>query len=376
MIKKNKKYKWLIIVSRDAAGGAEQNQSNLADYISSIGEGCFILLITKKLDGRWEFLKEKCTVKYFPTNSIFIGYILLAPYLFLFLIRNKVKYIFTSQTLINALIGFLKRFKMITYPKVIVRESNSIFELMQGRKLERYRFAYNLGYLGVDLIICQTQYMKNSLTNNLEWLQKLKHIVVIPNPININFIKKMESEVIDGLNKKKYIVAAGRLVDAKGFDILIDAYNKAKNELENHKLFILGEGRNRGLLEKQINRLNLNEHVKLLGVVPNVYPYFKNAKLCVLSSRIEGFPNVLLQMMSQNEKVVSTISAGGIERIPNIFTCPIENSLKLQESIINCLKANTSGNRKVFDSLLNERDLSNFYNSILTSLEYAKTKNN
>src|SRR5690606_21926313 len=86
--------------------------------------------------------------------------------------------------------------------------------------------------------------------------------------------------------------------------------------------------------------------------------------LCVMSSRIEGFPNVLLQMMSQNNKVVSTLSAGGIKEMDGIFTCKTNDVTSLSHTIIECLKSNTDENRYIFDKELKKRTIDTFANEI------------
>ena len=105
------------------------------------------------------------------------------------------------------------------------------------------------------------------------------------------------------------------------------------------------------------------------GYVQNVYAYFERAEACVLSSRIEGFPNVLLQMMSQNNSIVATLCAGEISKIPNIYTCPVENVEKLKDSIINALENDNKANKTIFESYLKCRTQDSFYNQIMKGVK-------
>lgn len=364
-----KKIDFLTIVIGDNGGGAQQTQYNVVHELIKQGKKCHVTIIKPKQDGRWESLESKCTVTYFPFKSVFLGYIYLVPFLIGLSIRYKIKYTFTSQTLINGMVGFFKRLGILKSTKVIVRESNTIFELLNGTKLTRYQRAYKIGYPGVDLVICQTNYMKDKLIEALPWLEDKTKVVVISNPINYDDILEKSKVAIPELQTEGYIVAAGRLVDAKGFDLLIDAYSNIKTQIANCKLFILGDGERRENLTSQINRLGLEGSVVLKGMVPNVYPYFKNAQLCVMSSRIEGFPNVLLQMMSQNNKIVSTLSAGDIDQIPNIYTCATEDEKGLSEAILKCFNEDTSKNRVIFDDYLNKRKLSTFVNEMIALVD-------
>ena len=121
-----------------------------------------------------------------------------------------------------------------------------------------------------------------------------------------------------------------------------------------------------------IDKLNLVEEVLLYGFVKNVYPYFKNATVCVVSSRVEGFPNVLLQMMSQNSKVVSTTCAGGIENIPGVQISETNNIKNLEDAITTSLNS-SKDNRALFDEFLQSRDISSF---MATVIQHLENKNN
>lgn len=363
-----KKIDWLTVVTSDSGGGgAEQTQLNLITELIDRKENCVVIILKKTKKSAWKYLDTSCEIIYLPTNILILNYLYLLPYLFFFLRKRSITYTFSSQTLINALLGICKRLQILK-STLIVRESNSIFELLSGLKLMKYKLAYKIGYKYTDLIICQTSYMRNQLLRELPWLEKKTNVIAISNPINHKTILKKSNEEIDGLSKENYIVAAGRLTNVKGFDILIDSYGEIYDQLNGAKLFILGEGPDREKLTQQIKNKGLEDKIILKGLVPNVYPYFKNAKLCVMSSRIEGFPNVLLQMMSQNDKVVTTLSAGDIDKIKGIFTCQINDRKKLSDTIISCFKTNTTDRRSLFNEELSKRNLKSFIDKILKEI--------
>lgn len=364
-MKMKSKIDWLTIVTTAmGGGGAEQTQLNLISSLIEKQKKCTVIVVKKSKENTWKHLDGKCRIIFMPFKNITLGYLYLIPFLFFFFWKNEATNIFSSQTLINSLLGFYKKIGLCK-SKLIVRESNSIFELLNGLKLLRYKIAYRIGYHGVDLVICQTSYMKKQLLEAMPWIERKANVVVISNPINHKDVIKKSKEEIEYLKDENYIVAAGRLVPAKGFDILINAFLNIHGNLNGCKLYILGDGPDRGSLIEQIKKLDLQDKVVLKGLVSNVYPYFKNAKLCVMSSRIEGFPNVLLQMMSQNNKVVTTLSAGDIDQIEGIFTCPINDENKLGNSIIKCFRSNTDDRRSIFDQELSKRNLDSFVENIL-----------
>ena len=106
----------------------------------------------------------------------------------------------------------------------------------------------------------------------------------------------------------------------------------------------------------------------VLGRVSNVLAYFNLAKVCVVSSRVEGFPNVLLEMMSQNTNVVSTKCAGGIDELEGVFVVEVNDVSGLVEHLKIILDSDTSHNRVLFDKELKSRNIENFINKIELSL--------
>ena len=108
------------------------------------------------------------------------------------------------------------------------------------------------------------------------------------------------------INKNEPIlIAAGSLVVWKGFADLILAMSELL-KTKKAKLMILGDGPERGDLQKLIEKTNLIHSVKLLGYVENPLKYFSRADIFVLSSHVEGLPNVLVEAMMCGCTPVST----------------------------------------------------------------------
>lgn len=93
------------------------------------------------------------------------------------------------------------------------------------------------------------------------------------------------------------IVAAGRLAPWKGFTDLIHAMKILADNGREARLLILGDGPLRYELEALIVELELQSNVQLLGYVANPLKYFSRADVFVLSSLVEGLPNVLVEAM-------------------------------------------------------------------------------
>lgn len=93
------------------------------------------------------------------------------------------------------------------------------------------------------------------------------------------------------------VLGVGRLEPQKGFDRLVDAFAAAAADRPDWRLRILGEGRERERLEERAVARDLGDRFELPGQTPAVGPHYANSDLFVLSSRFEGFPNVLLEAM-------------------------------------------------------------------------------
>jgi glycosyltransferase involved in cell wall biosynthesis len=101
------------------------------------------------------------------------------------------------------------------------------------------------------------------------------------------------------------VIAAGRLAPEKGFADLIRAI-KLVNDRANAKLVILGDGPLKSELQRLIENLRLADKVQLLGFQYNPYKFFAKAQVFVLSSYVEGMPNVLVEAMACGCAVIAT----------------------------------------------------------------------
>ena len=106
------------------------------------------------------------------------------------------------------------------------------------------------------------------------------------------------------------VVAAGRLTKEKDFATLLRAVALVQRERE-VRLMILGEGIERQQLEALASDLAIATTVALPGFVANPFRYMRRAAVFVLSSRSEGFGNVLVEAMACGTPVVSTDCPSG-----------------------------------------------------------------
>lgn len=150
------------------------------------------------------------------------------------------------------------------------------------------------------------------IKNILEKKFNIKNSITINNPIDFQLIDKLKNEQIE--EKFDFMVAAGRLHYQKGFDLLVEAYSlsSAKKKI---KLLIFGDGELRKNIQKQIDEKNLTNFIILKGKTENLYKYLSKAKMFILSSRYEGFPNVLIEALACNVSCIATNCPTGPDEI-------------------------------------------------------------
>jgi len=113
-----------------------------------------------------------------------------------------------------------------------------------------------------------------------------------------------------GTGFQRHILAVGRLAPQKDYETLIKAFELLPQNL-NTKLVILGEGPLRLELMALVTELGLQKRVALPGFTRDPYPWFRSADLFVLSSRWEGFGNVIVEALECGVPVVSTNCPSG-----------------------------------------------------------------
>lgn len=110
------------------------------------------------------------------------------------------------------------------------------------------------------------------------------------------------------------IIAVGRLHEQKDFATLLRAFFTLRDRRP-ARLIIFGEGSERAALEAQIQASPFAADVALPGFCANPFAAMSRAAMLVLSSRWEGFPNVLVEAMSCAAPVVATDCPSGPQEI-------------------------------------------------------------
>lgn len=155
-------------------------------------------------------------------------------------------------------------------------------------------------YRNVDIAVAQSKGMADDLLSNFGFSKD--KIVVINNAMN----PKFESEARNNeaiCEKDDYILYVGRLEQQKGLEMLLESFRQIKDT--NVKLYIVGNGSQKEMLKALAIEYKISERVKFVEYTRDIIDYFRKAKMTVLSSYFEGFPNVLVESIACGTPVVS-----------------------------------------------------------------------
>ena len=167
-----------------------------------------------------------------------------------------------------------------------------------------------------DLILSVSEGVRRDLLDNHGLSPD--RVVTSYNPVVSRAMLDMAEEeplAIPGLDRRRYVLACGRLEPQKGFDVLVEAFANIAPAFPDVDLVILGRGKLMHVLQGQADSAGIAGRIHLPGFVRNPYALMRRAELFVLSSRYEGLPGVLIQAMACGAKVVSTDCNSGPSEI-------------------------------------------------------------
>lgn len=114
---------------------------------------------------------------------------------------------------------------------------------------------------------------------------------------------------------KKIVLYSGRLVNRKGFDLVLTAWPQVYAACADVHLVVVGGGTADSLAALHRLAAETGQHVTYIGHVPDPAPYLAASDIYVFPSRREGLPNALLEAMSCGCPCVASDIGGCVELI-------------------------------------------------------------
>ena len=305
MINNNKEVFHIAFLLRDLGqGGAERSSLRLANGLADYGMKVTIFILKKK----GEMINSvNPSIQIVDVKSSFIR--LISE------IRSmNIDFLLPIYTSMRALLA--KAVLNIPF-KVIISQRN-MFTMDRGAIQTRMRFLRcKLLYRFAAACVCISEGVAEEMrTLNLLPADKIH---VIYNPVVNKELRSQINEPVDDpwfhKSNESVIVGAGRFGDQKDFATLLKAFAIVTKSRSNLKLLLLGEGKQRKMLENMVIDLGLSEKVRMPGYITNPYPFMKKAALFVLTSRFEGFGNVVAEALACGCNVVSTDCKSGPSEI-------------------------------------------------------------
>lgn len=310
-----KKIKILYGLPSFSIGGIEKQLVQQLDFFD-VDKYEINLLTLFYYPGRQDFYDQ--LPKYVKIHKLdFHGYFNIRNYFKLFKIILNIRPDIVISSMFSANAVF-RVFKIFFGYKIITREHNTYID-----RTIFHRIAEKLLSPLSNVIVAVSADVADFYSKQ-NWVNR-KKIIVINNGIDLDKIDKTLNSPDDtaqlrrelNLSSNKVIINVARLKKQKDHKSLINTFgefNKINNE---YKLIIIGDGQERNNLENLIKDKKLSDDVILTGFRKDVFNFYKIADFFVLSSLIEGFPNVLLEALAFSLPLVTTKVPGANEIIVN-----------------------------------------------------------
>lgn len=333
--------KLCIITPSLSGGGAEKVAINLANYYSTNG-----------LDVHLLSLKDSTPYKnLIHPNVNFSTFGVSRARQSFFNLRRFIKnmgftHVLSIKRDVNIILGICFLFdKNIT---CIFREA-----ALLNKKSKIKSLLLKIAYKRSNLIIANSNDTKKSLIVNKGTKDSSK-IEVIGNPVvTDDLFSKSKLHISHHWlsDPSIYVITnIARLDPLKNQSLLIKSFSDVVQERPQARLLIIGDGQEENNLKKLASNLRISQKIDFLSFRPNPYPWFFNSNLFVLTSKSEGFGNVLVEALACGTPVVSVACPGGPRMILGNgkygTLVPSEHQQKLSRAIIENIDGNIAFEKK------------------------------
>lgn len=322
-----KKQIHVLIFTKESRGGS----GSFLDQLSALGKRSGITLMVYLY--KYDDLAKKnlhwiCLSKAYPDNPHaslrkVIAFIQNCIKTHVVLSKHQNKTTFTCE-MYSSVILLLLKYLIHKKSRIICLINNNYEAIVKSKQGFLYRtilqMTISILYKKANTIIFVSDSLARATIPYLH-LEKV-HTETIHNGISPFRIRKQSHQTLDdedlkymNSDKSKKIISVGRFASQKDFITLIRAFSQVHSKIPHTSLYLIGEGEERGHLEKLTSSLDISQYIHFLGWKHNIYPFLKQAHLFVFSSKYEGFGRVLVEAMVCGLPVVSTDTPFGPSEI-------------------------------------------------------------
>lgn len=297
-----------LIVTSLGGGGAERIMVLLANHFAKSGHKVDLVLLRRE----GPYLADVSdAVRIVDLGGPRVRFSMLP--LWKYFRRERPAVVLSTLRQVNIMVAFALALVHVD-TRLVLREASVLNpENKQGLTDKLFWSVYRWAYCRADAVVG----ISHAISGDIARVTGRTDVVTIHNPIDIETVQEKALEPVEHPwfdDNIPVIIGVGRLVLAKDFPTLIKAFAEVRRKRE-ARLVILGEGLERPALEQLVKDLNLETSVWLPGFMSNPFRYVARSSVFVLSSRWEGFGNVLVEAMACGTAVVSTECPGGPSEI-------------------------------------------------------------
>lgn len=330
-----------ILLPSPSNGGAERAMIKLANGLARANYAVDLLVLNPQGEFSGE-IDDVVNIVVLRPNRLLTS----LPALVAYLVRRRPKFLLSGLN--HTHVACWLATKVLPFRVQVVLSAHNQFSMsfgsgsgIRGKVLE---ILTKLAFRDADGITAVSSGVKEDLVETIG----VDHgrIEVIFNPIVDDSIRDLAKQKLVEpwlqAGQPPVVLAIGRLVEQKAFDVLLEAFARVRRQ-KFCRLIILGDGPLRGELHDQADQLSISEAVLFPGFVENPFQYLAKSSVFVLSSSWEGLPTVLVEALACGTKIVSTNCRSGPAEIladgKYGILVPVGNPILLGSAILESLES-------------------------------------
>lgn len=294
------------------SGGGEKVLTTIMNNLSREKYEIMIALISNEGEFRNQLKSDVSIIDLKAKRVVF------SPLKLLKLIRKEdPDIIFSGAGHLSCILGVLK--PLIKKSIILIgRERGTISGRSKRNpklKIKVLNIFYKTSLKNMDYIILQSKFMKKNFLELLNFSEK--KLKIINNPVDFDDIESKINSSDENLfqNNKINILTVGRLDQVKQQTKMIDLIKILDHK--KYHLNLVGEGELKNKLQSYAKETGVENYVTFWGFQSNPYKFMKEADLFILTSKVEAFPNVVLEAGACGLYTLAFQCDGGIKEVIN-----------------------------------------------------------